>query len=84
MNSARTALVTGATSGLGFEAAIHLERDSQKGIVIGKQGAKLKQIGEAARKEIERMTGVQVFLKLFVRVQKNWSKDTKALRRFGY
>jgi GTP-binding protein Era len=67
-----------------IEAAIHLERDSQKGIVIGKQGAKLKQIGEAARKEIERMTGVQVFLKLFVRVQKNWSKDTKALRRFGY
>jgi GTP-binding protein Era len=65
-------------------ATIHVERDSQKGIVIGKKGQKLKQIGEAARKEIRRMTGTKVFLKLFVRVQKNWSKDTKALRRFGY
>ena len=65
-------------------ASIHVERDSQKGIVIGKGGRKLKQIGEAARKDIERMIGIQVFLKLFVHVQKNWSKDTKALRRFGY
>ncbi|MBW1866968.1 MAG: KH domain-containing protein, partial [Deltaproteobacteria bacterium] len=61
-----------------------IERDSQKGIIIGKQGSKLKQIGEASRKEIERMLGVRVFLKLFVRVQKNWSKDTRALRKFGY
>ncbi len=65
-------------------ATIHLERDSQKGIVIGKGGAKLKEIGLAARKEIQRMVGTKVFLKLFVRVQKNWSRDTKALRRFGY
>jgi GTPase len=65
-------------------ATIHVERDSQKGIVIGKQGKKLKQIGEAAREEIQRMVGAKVFLKLFVRVQKNWSRDTKALRRFGY
>lgn len=69
---------------ISIHATIHLERDSQKGIVIGKQGAKLRQIGEAARKDIERMTGVKVFLKLFVRVQKNWSKDAKALRKFGY
>lgn len=67
-----------------IEAVIHLERDSQKGIVIGKQGQKLKKIGEDARKEIERMIGTRVFLKLFVRVQKNWSRDTKSLRRFGY
>ncbi|GBC62996.1 GTPase Era [Desulfonema ishimotonii] len=67
-----------------IHAAIHLERDSQKGIVIGKGAAKLKQIGEAARKDIERMLGSKVFLKLFVRVQKNWSKDTKALRKLGY
>jgi GTP-binding protein Era len=67
-----------------IHATIHVERDSQKGIVIGKQGAKLRQIGEAARKEIEAMLGVKVFLKLFVRVQKNWTKDTKALRKFGY
>lgn len=67
-----------------IHASIHVERDSQKGIVIGKGGRKLKEIGQAARKEIERMVGTKVFLKLFVRVQKNWSKDTKALRRFGY
>jgi len=65
-------------------ATIHIERDSQKGIIIGKQGSKLKQIGEASRKEIERMLGTRVFLKLFVRVQKNWSRDTRALRKFGY
>jgi GTP-binding protein Era len=67
-----------------IHATIHVERDSQKGIVIGKNGAKLKQIGEAARKEIETMVNAGVFLKLFVRVQKNWSKDTRAIRRFGY
>lgn len=67
-----------------IHATIHVERDSQKGIIIGKGGRKLKEIGQAARKEIERMVGTKVFLKLFVRVQKNWSKDTKALRRFGY
>ena len=67
-----------------IHATIHVERDTQKGIIIGKQGSKLKQIGEAARMEIERMMESKVFLKLFVRVQKNWSKDTKALRRFGY
>jgi GTP-binding protein Era len=65
-------------------ATIHVERNSQKGIIIGKQGAKLKQIGASARKDIEAMVGCKVFLKLFVRVQKNWSKDTKALHRFGY
>ena len=69
---------------IAIDATIHVERDSQKGILIGKKGSKLKQIGEDARKEIERMVGAKVFLKLFVRVQKNWSRDTKALRRFGY
>jgi GTP-binding protein Era len=67
-----------------IHATIHVERDSQKGIVIGSQGAKLKQIGEAARKEIEALLGTQVYLKLFVRVQKGWTRDTKALRKFGY
>jgi GTP-binding protein Era len=67
-----------------IHATIHVERDSQKGMVIGKGGRKLKEIGQAARGEIERMVGTKVFLKLFVRVQKNWSKDTKALRKFGY
>lgn len=67
-----------------IHATIHVERDSQKGIVIGKNGSKLKTIGEAARLDIEKMVGANVYLKLFVRVQKNWSKDTRALRRFGY
>jgi GTP-binding protein Era len=65
-------------------ATIHVERDSQKGIVIGKGGAKLRAIGQAARVEMEGFLGTKVFLKLFVRVQKNWSRDTRALRRFGY
>lgn len=67
-----------------INASIHVERESQKGMIIGKQGSKLKQIGEASRKEIEAMVGCKVFLRLFVRVQKNWSKDANALRRFGY
>jgi GTP-binding protein Era len=65
-------------------ASIHVERKSQKGIIIGKKGSKLRSIGEDARKDIEKMLGSRVFLKLFVRVEKNWSHDTKALRRFGY
>jgi GTP-binding protein Era len=72
------------TGPVSIQATIHVERESQKGMVIGKKGSKLKQIGEAARKEIEGMVGAKVFLKLFVRVQKNWSRDTKAIRRFGY
>jgi GTP-binding protein Era len=67
-----------------IDACIHVERESQKAIVIGKKGLMLKKIGEAARKEIQGMVGAKVFLRLFVRVQKNWSKDTKALRRLGY
>jgi GTP-binding protein Era len=67
-----------------IHATIHVERDSQKGIIIGKGGRMLKSIGEASRREIEQLVGIKVFLKLFVRVQKNWSKDTRALRKFGY
>jgi GTP-binding protein Era len=67
-----------------IHASVHVERDSQKGIIIGKGGRMLKTIGEAARREIERLVGKKVFLKLFVRVQKNWSRDTRALRKFGY
>ena len=53
-------------------------------MIIGAQGAKIKEIGTAARKDMERMLQTRVFLKLFVRVQKNWSRDAKALQRFGY
>jgi GTP-binding protein Era len=67
-----------------ISSVIHVERDSQKNIVIGKGGLKLKEIGTAARMDIERMTGTKVFLEMFVRVEKNWTRDPKALRRFGY
>ncbi len=69
---------------LSIEATIHLERSSQKGIIIGRGGAMLKRIGSEARQDIERMTGRRVFLKLFVRVQKNWRRDAKTVERFGY
>mgnify|MGYP006304419597 CR=1 FL=1 len=65
-------------------ATIHVERASQKGMIIGKKGSKLRQIGSAARGELEKMMEKQVVLKLFVRVQKNWSRDSRALRKFGY
>jgi GTP-binding protein Era len=69
---------------ISIEATIHLERSSQKGIVIGKNGSKLKQIGTRSREQIEQLLGTRVFLKLFVRIQKNWRNDTKAIRKFGY
>jgi len=67
-----------------IDATIHVERPSQKMIVIGKKGAKIKEIGQKARLEIEKMLGVKVFLNLFVRVEKKWSRDAKALRKLGY
>jgi GTP-binding protein Era len=67
-----------------IDANIHLERDSQKGIIIGKNGSKLKQIGTRSREQIQRLLGAKVYLKLFVKIQKNWRKDTRAIRRFGY
>ena len=65
-------------------AIIHVEKVSQKGIIIGKQGSALKEIGAQARISIEQLLQQKVFLHLFVRVQENWRKDTKALQRFGY
>ncbi len=67
-----------------IHATIHVARDSQKGIIIGKSGKMLKKIGEHARKDIERMTGSKVLLKLFVRVTKNWVKNERILKEFGY
>jgi GTP-binding protein Era len=67
-----------------IQATIHVERDSQKGIIIGKGGAMLKKIGTEARIEIEQMIGAKAFLKLFVRVEKNWRRDARAIERFGY
>ena len=61
-----------------------MERDSQKAIIIGKGGQMLKEIGKQARMEIETFLGCRIYLGLFVRVQKNWRKDPRALLEFGY
>ena len=65
-------------------ATLFVERDSQKGIVIGKDGKMLKRIGSTARQEIEKMSGRKVFLKLRIKVRKNWRNDETSLRRFGF
>jgi GTP-binding protein Era len=67
-----------------IRAVIFVERDSQKGILIGKQGRMLKTIGAEARAEIEALLAAKVFLELWVKVWKNWRKDPKALRMLGY
>lgn len=69
---------------VGIDAVINVERDSQKGILIGKGGTMLRQIGQGARKEIERMLGIKVHLQLFVRVQKNWTSSGRMMKEFGY
>ncbi len=67
-----------------IHASIHVAHDSQKGIIIGRAGQMLKKIGQQARKDIQRMTGSKVLLKLFVRVTKNWNRNEKILKEFGY
>ncbi|MBE5922363.1 MAG: GTPase Era [Lachnospiraceae bacterium] len=67
-----------------LEASIICERDSHKGIIIGKQGSMLKKIGSAARYEIEKMLEMQVNLKLFVKVRKEWRDNDIQLKNFGY
>ncbi|MBT0565380.1 GTPase Era [Williamsia sp. CHRR-6] len=65
-------------------AILFVERDSQKGIIIGKKGARLKQVGTAARSQIERLLGCRVYLDLHVKVAKDWQRDPKQLRRMGF
>lgn len=67
-----------------IEAVIHVERDSQKGIVIGKGGQMIKQIGIYARKDLERLLGAKVNLRLFTRVEKAWTRRAASLRKLGY
>ena len=67
-----------------IQAAIICEKDSHKGIVIGKGGQMLKKIGSAARKDIEEMLEMQVNLKIFVKVRKDWRDSDYLLRNFGY
>ncbi|MEX0835660.1 MAG: GTPase Era [Nitriliruptor sp.] len=69
---------------LEIDAVIHVERDSQKGIVIGKGGATLKAAATAARQELEVLFGTKVFLTTHVRVAKEWQRDPKQLGRLGY
>lgn len=67
-----------------IHASIIVERDSQKGIIIGKQGSMLKQIGTKARKDIENLLGSKVYLNLWVKVQKNWRNRDHYLYEYGY
>ena len=65
-------------------ATIYVERDSQKGILIGGGGKVLKRIGSDARHDMETLTGSRVYLSLWVKVRKNWTKDPKSLKEFGF
>ncbi len=66
------------------DATIHVERESQKGIVVGKGGERIKVIATRAREEIERLIDSKVNLQLFVRVEPNWTKSDKGLKKLGY
>ncbi|OIP91722.1 MAG: GTPase Era [Syntrophaceae bacterium CG2_30_49_12] len=67
-----------------IQATINCEKNSQKGILIGKKGAMLKEIGTQARKEMERFFAVRIYLELFVRVRRDWTRNERMLREFGY
>ncbi|MCL2807311.1 MAG: GTPase Era [Coriobacteriia bacterium] len=67
-----------------IEAIIYVERDSQKGMIVGKGGSKIKVIGTEARKDLEHLLSASVYLDLRVKVRKNWRKDAHQIKRFGY
>jgi GTP-binding protein Era len=67
-----------------INATLHVERESQRGIMIGPQGSKLKRIGSTARKSIENLIGMQVFLQIHVKVSKEWQRDPKLLTKLGF
>lgn len=67
-----------------INAAIHVERDSHKRIIVGKGGSRIRSIGQASRVSIERLLDCRVFLELFVKVQKNWTDSERLLKEFGY
>jgi GTP-binding protein Era len=73
-----------AASPVYIRAVLYVERDSQKGIVIGARGARLREIGKVARGKVEALVGAPVYLDLWVKVLPNWRRDARALRRFGY
>ena len=67
-----------------ISAVIYVERESQKGIVLGQNGSMIKRIGRAARPEIEEMVGTRVYLELWVKVWEKWREKQSMLRRLGY
>ena len=67
-----------------IRAIIYVERESQKGILVGHQGARIRELGRASRAKIERLVGSPVFLDLWVKVLPNWRRNVQALRRLGY
>lgn len=67
-----------------IRATIYVERDSQKGIIIGDKGSALKKVGIEAREELEKFFGKKVFLETFVKVEQNWRKNKQKLKKFGY
>jgi len=67
-----------------MRATINVEKNSQKGIIIGKKGSMLKEIGTQARLEMEKFFGTRIYLELFVRVKKDWTRNERTLREFGY
>ncbi|KJR40282.1 GTPase Era [Candidatus Magnetoovum chiemensis] len=69
---------------IAIEANIYIEKDSQRGIIIGKEGTMIQKIGSLARKDIEELLDSRVYLNLFVKVRRNWRKDTKVLRELGF
>ena len=67
-----------------IDATIFCEKDSHKGIIIGKRGAMLKKVGELARADMEEFLGAKVFLQTWVKVRENWRDSLTQLRNFGY
>jgi len=67
-----------------ISAVIMVERDTQKGIIIGHKGSALKKVGVEARMDLEKFFGKQIHLQMFVKVNKNWRSNSYQLRRFGY
>ena len=67
-----------------IRSLILVERDSQKGILIGHKGSALKRVASEARSNLEKFFGKKIFLEVFVKVRKNWRNDPSSLKKFGY
>ncbi len=67
-----------------IRSVIMVERDTQKGIIIGHKGSALKRVGMEARKDLEKFFGKKIFMELYVKVNKNWRSSNSQLKRFGY